>query len=49
MSKENPNPEKASNKEQAINHNATKGEKINHQVKDKREHTEPRDNLSPKS
>jgi len=49
MSKESPNPEKTSKKEQSINHEATQGKKINHQVKDKREHTEPRDNLSSKS
>jgi len=48
MSKESPNPEKTSKKEQSINHEATQGKKINHQVKDKREHTEPRDNLSSK-
>ena len=49
MSTNNANPDKASKKEQAINKSATHGEKINHQVKDKREHTEPRDNLSSKS
>ena len=48
MSQENPNPEKTSKKEQAINHSASHGKKINHQVKDKKEHTEPRDNLSSK-
>lgn len=30
-------------KEQAIDESATHGEKINHQVKDKREHHQPRD------
>ncbi|SDR78266.1 hypothetical protein SAMN04487764_0644 [Gillisia sp. Hel1_33_143] len=49
MSQQNPNPEKTSKKEQAINHEATQGAKINHQVKDKKEHTAPRDNLSSKS
>lgn len=48
MSHQNTNPEKTGKKEQAINHEATQGQKINHQVKDKREHTEPRDNLSSK-
>jgi len=49
MSHQNPNPEKTSKEEQAINRSATHGKKINQQVKDKREHTEPRDNLSSKS
>lgn len=45
----NPNPEKISKKEQAINLEQTHGEKINHQVKDKREHHEPRDKLGNQS
>lgn len=45
MSTHKANPEKTSKNEQAINQSATHGEKINHQVKDKREHNEPRDNL----
>mgnify|MGYP003116884192 CR=1 FL=1 len=49
MSTNKANPKKTSKREQAINKSATDGEKINHQVKDKREHTEPRDNLSSKS
>lgn len=36
--------EKQSKKEQAINKSATHGEKINHQVEDKRENHQPRDN-----
>ncbi len=43
MSTENPNPEKTSKKEQAINLEATHGKDINHQVKDKKEHHQPRD------
>jgi hypothetical protein len=43
MSDKNPNPEKTSKKEQAINLEETQGKKINHQVKDKREHHQPRD------
>ena len=46
MNKNSNNPEKTSKKEQAINHRATQGKEINHQVKENREHTEPRDNLS---
>lgn len=45
MSKPEANPEKTSKKEQAINLEATHGKEINHQVKDKKEHTQPRDNL----
>jgi hypothetical protein len=44
--KENtPNPEKTSKKEQAINLEETHGKKINHQVKDKKEHHQPRDSV----
>jgi hypothetical protein len=43
MSDSNPNPEKTSKKEQAINLEETQGKKINHQVQDKREHHQPRD------
>ncbi|WP_303686332.1 hypothetical protein [Nonlabens dokdonensis] len=43
MSTSKPNPEKTSKKEQAINLEATHGKEINHQVKDKKEHHQPRD------
>ncbi|ANH59309.1 hypothetical protein [Dokdonia donghaensis] len=46
MSKTTPNPEKTSKKEQAINLEATHGKAINHQVKDKKEYVQPRDNLN---
>lgn len=36
---------KSSLEEQAINKEKTQGKKINHQVQDKREHHEPRDNI----
>ncbi|MGB5983129.1 MAG: hypothetical protein WBG46_13385 [Nonlabens sp.] len=50
MSKEdNVNPEKTSKKEQAINLEETHGKKINHQVKDKREHNQPRDSIMDQS
>ena len=45
MSDKIPNPEKTSKKEQAINLEATHGKEINNQVKDKKEFTQPRDNL----
>ncbi|WP_204161807.1 hypothetical protein [Dokdonia sp. Dokd-P16] len=45
MSNTTPNPEKTSKKEQAINLEATHGKEINYQVKDKKEFTQPRDNL----
>ncbi|TVZ52417.1 hypothetical protein [Dokdonia sp. Hel_I_53] len=47
MSTPKPNPEKTSKKEQAINLEATHGKQINHQVKDKMEYQQPRDNLKP--
>lgn len=40
---ENLEKEKQSKKEQAINKPATKGEQINHQVKQKQEKHQPRD------
>lgn len=43
MSDNQVNPEKTSKKEQAINLEATHGKDINHQVKDKKEHHQPRD------
>jgi hypothetical protein len=43
MSTNDANPERTSKKEQAINHDATQGKDINHQVKDKKEHHQPRD------
>ncbi|WP_164510828.1 hypothetical protein [Nonlabens xiamenensis] len=43
--KDSPNPEKTSKKEQAINLEATHGKDINHQVKDKKEHHQPRDTI----
>ncbi len=43
MSTNKSNPEKTSKKEQAINLEATHGKDINHQVKDKKEHHQPRD------
>jgi len=49
MSDQKPNPEKTSKKEQAINLEATHGKKINHQVKDKKEHQQPRDDLKTRS
>ncbi len=45
MSKNEANPEKTSKKEQAINLEATHGKEINHQVKDKQEHHQPRDSV----
>lgn len=36
--------EKQSKKEQAINKSATQGKDINHQVKDRKEKYQPRDN-----
>jgi hypothetical protein len=39
----NPEQEKQSKKEQAINKSATEGKKINHQVKQKQEKHQPRD------
>ncbi|SCY18368.1 hypothetical protein SAMN05192588_1555 [Nonlabens sp. Hel1_33_55] len=39
------NPKRVSNKEQAINLEHTHGKEINHQVKDKREHHQPRDTI----
>ncbi len=47
MSTPENNTEKTSKKEQAINLRETHGREINHQVKDKREHQQPRDNLKP--
>ncbi|WP_164549911.1 hypothetical protein [Nonlabens ponticola] len=46
MSDKTPNPEKTSKKEQAINLEATHGKDINHQVKDKKEHHQPRDTIA---
>ncbi|GAK96223.1 hypothetical protein JCM19294_1736 [Nonlabens tegetincola] len=46
MNTEGKTPEKTSKKEQAINLEETHGKKINHQVKDKKEYTQPRDNLN---
>ncbi|WP_438969268.1 hypothetical protein [Nonlabens sp.] len=49
MSIEKPNPEKTSKKEQAINLEATHGKEINYQVKDKKEHHQPRDKTQDQS
>lgn len=46
MAEDRANPEKTSKREQAINLEETHGEKINHQVQDKRQHHEPRDKLN---
>jgi hypothetical protein len=46
MSKNEANPEKTSKKEQAINLEAVHGKDINHQVKDKKEHHQPRDTVT---
>lgn len=40
----NVKPEKQAKKEQAINRNATQGKEINHQIKQKQEKHQPRDN-----
>ena len=45
----NVNPEKTSKREQAINLEETHGKKINHQVKDKQEHHQPRDSVMDQS
>lgn len=57
MNKENLNPQERQTpdeskrnqklEENAINRNATEGEKINHQQKEKRETHQPRNNASP--
>ncbi|GAK75517.1 hypothetical protein [Nonlabens sp. Asnod3-H03] len=40
---------KTSKREQAINLEKTHGKKINHQVKDKKEHHQPRDEIKTPS
>ncbi len=42
--KDTPEPNESAMKEQAINKKETDGRDINHQVKDKREKHQPRDN-----
>ncbi|MGB3591437.1 MAG: hypothetical protein WBA16_07085 [Nonlabens sp.] len=49
MKTEDANPEKTSKKEQAINLEATHGKAINHQVKDKKENHQPRDQVANQS
>lgn len=49
MKSTNSIPEKTSKKEQAINLEATHGKEINHQVKDKKNFTQPRDTLDSRS
>lgn len=49
MNTNKPNPEKTSKKEQAINLEESHGKEINHQVKDKKEHHQPRDKINEQS